>query len=367
MTKKKQKPKTYVAIVLDRSGSMSGTKKQTIEGFNEQVQQMKENSKDQEIFASLVTFNGEVYEHLWNQPAADLVEANEKDYMPTGSTAMRDGMGYAIDKLCKTPDLEDENNAYLVIIISDGYENSSHRYNPSQLNEMRESLESTVRWTFSYMGCSKDAVDQVCRDYGLSASNCAVWRNDTATFARKGTKRQAQRTNKYYAARASGQCSTQNLYSDNLSMADFTADEPSVADVQVSESDLNTLQESIDNSKIGDVNVVGDLVGKIPEEEAKEEVKVDVKVDHTSTLKNLRENWNCGTVNVTYRPLETSDGGNYFNSGSQVMFGSSTEAANPEGGMFGHTINSKGPVNKRSVKTGKANLKASSFWNGKNV
>jgi uncharacterized protein with von Willebrand factor type A (vWA) domain len=36
------RPKTRMAIILDRSGSMAGTKKQAIDGLNEQIQQAKE-------------------------------------------------------------------------------------------------------------------------------------------------------------------------------------------------------------------------------------------------------------------------------------------------------------------------------------
>ena len=63
MSKKNKNPKTHVAIVLDKSGSMGDTKDATISGYNEHVQQLKKNAQDgQEILVSLVTFNGEVFE-----------------------------------------------------------------------------------------------------------------------------------------------------------------------------------------------------------------------------------------------------------------------------------------------------------------
>src|ERR1019366_2335671 len=85
---------TIVAIVLDSSGSMADTKQQTVQGFNEQVQQAKMNAKNQkdvgEYKACIVTFNGEVFEHQWLVPVEELQEATNEDYQPGGSTAMRD-------------------------------------------------------------------------------------------------------------------------------------------------------------------------------------------------------------------------------------------------------------------------------------
>ena len=70
------KPKTHVAIILDRSGSMSGTRMPTVTGYNEQIEQVQNDSKDQDILVSLVTFNGHVYEHFWNESADKLTKAS---------------------------------------------------------------------------------------------------------------------------------------------------------------------------------------------------------------------------------------------------------------------------------------------------
>ena len=45
-----KKPKTHVAIVLDRSSSMHGQREKAVEGYNEHVQQLKIDAKDQDIF-----------------------------------------------------------------------------------------------------------------------------------------------------------------------------------------------------------------------------------------------------------------------------------------------------------------------------
>jgi uncharacterized protein YegL len=221
-----KKERTYVAIVLDKSGSMAATKKQTISGFNEQIQQMKQNAKDQEIFCSLVTFDGEVYEHLWNVNAKDLSEASDADYKPSGSTAMRDAMGYTIQKLLNTTEHESEDNSYLVIVISDGDTNQDRHYNAPSLKEMVEACRGTGRWTFTYMGCTEAYVQKIARETAIPMSNVAAWSNADSASASAGMSNQRKRAAKYFAARAGGQKACANYMSDELGkVADFTTDQ----------------------------------------------------------------------------------------------------------------------------------------------
>lgn len=218
-----KKARTYVAIVLDKSGSMSGTKKETISGFNEQIQQMKENAKNQEIFCSLVTFNAEVYEHLWNVDANDLSEASEADYVPNGGTAMRDAMGYTIQKLLDTTEHANEDNSYLVVVISDGQTNTDQHYNGAGLKEMIEACRGTGRWTFTYMGCSKEYVESIAREMAIPLSNVAAWSNVSSGSAYTGMANHSARSMKYFDARGKGQKAVANYMSDvSGQVADFT-------------------------------------------------------------------------------------------------------------------------------------------------
>lgn len=57
--------KCNVLMVVDKSGSMAGTTNQTIQGYNEYIQQFKEDAKDMDIRVSMISFNGEVFEHFW--------------------------------------------------------------------------------------------------------------------------------------------------------------------------------------------------------------------------------------------------------------------------------------------------------------
>jgi uncharacterized protein YegL len=227
-----KKMKTYVALVLDQSGSMSATKEDAVKGYNEQIQQMKINAKDQEIFCSLVTFNGDVFEHLWCEPAEKLTEASGDDYKCEGSTAMRDAVGYTIDKLRKTTD-DKEDVAYLVIIVSDGDENASKHFSVEALRELKDSVDKTGKWTFTYMGCDEKYLKKVAQEMNIPISNVARWSNSSAELAGFGQHQNAVKMGGYYRNRAKGMTAQACVHSgDALKMADYTEAAPDHVDAE---------------------------------------------------------------------------------------------------------------------------------------
>lgn len=169
--------KTY--FILDKSSSMGDTKKQTVSGYNEHVQELRkrqrENPEDQ-FLVSLVTFNGEVYEHLWEQPVTDIELLTEKTYHPDGSTALLDAVGYVLSKIT-----DDNESNYLFIIITDGEENSSRRHNYNSVQELITNKQNTNRFTFTYLGCNSLNARTVAQNLNIPIGNVAVWSNQTAT------------------------------------------------------------------------------------------------------------------------------------------------------------------------------------------
>lgn len=174
--------KIHFAVVLDKSGSMSPRKEQALTFFNEHVQQFRQEAKldEQDIYVSLVTFNGSVFEVTWNTDANLIEDAKPKDYQPDGSTALFDAMGYTISKLQKTV-TDDEDTTYFLIIITDGQENSSVEYkNYEKLNSLIEELKSTKRWTFTFLGCDEQYLSVISRQTGIPLSNMAVMNLDSS-------------------------------------------------------------------------------------------------------------------------------------------------------------------------------------------
>lgn len=233
--KNMSKMTTYIAIVLDSSGSMASTKRQTVQGFNEQVQQAKINAKEQkdigEYKACVVTFNGEVFEHQWLVPIEELQEASFDDYEPDGSTAMRDAVGYTIQKLLDTTNPNDPNVAYFIYIVSDGEENQSKHYSIAGLNELVQSVERRPNFTISYLGCSAKYLKEISIQTGTPLSNMAAWSNASPELAAGGWQTSNKRIDKLYKARAKGIVKLECLQSDDVAVCADYSDE--LGDVSV--------------------------------------------------------------------------------------------------------------------------------------
>lgn len=219
------KPRTYFVLILDKSGSMGRTKKQAIAGFNEQIQQIKIDSQDQEIYCCLVTFNKDVFEHLWCVPASELVEAELDEFMPCGGTAMKDAVGYTVQKLLATTDHKDPNTAYLIVTISDGESYDDTHYTEASLKELVSSCESTKKWTFSYIGCTKESLEKLSRTTGTKISNMAAWSNETPELAEVGFKNIRRKQAKYFQERSMGQLASCNYTSTMDSVANFEVED----------------------------------------------------------------------------------------------------------------------------------------------
>jgi len=222
---------TRVVIVLDRSGSMGSRVEEAVNHYNEQVQQLKEydKDKDHDVLVSLITFNGQVWTQLDSVPASELKEASHKDYQPTGSTAMYDAMGYAVQRLRECDDNAYKSVAYLLALISDGRENASSHFDAEDVRKMISACEEDDKWTISYMGCDPQYVKHVGETLGIAPSNTANWSTRTKARAAGGLRCAAASIGTYMADRTlcrSKSFKKDTLYSDEVgTMADFDTDD----------------------------------------------------------------------------------------------------------------------------------------------
>ena len=222
-----KKIKTFVAIILDRSGSMYNISEEAVEGYNSHVRKLKENTEDQDVEMCLVTFNSNVYEHYWLENAKNVDIAHQADYNPDGTTAMLDAMGYTIEKLEESTDPKNENNAYLVITISDGKENASKHVERPWLASKIAELQATKRWTFTFMGCDDRYLKEVAASTNIPYANCAKYSTEKAKV-KAGYEGSAAKVDEYMKHRVRsairGQSvNTCHFYSADLNCADFTS------------------------------------------------------------------------------------------------------------------------------------------------
>ena len=160
-----KKDKTEIVIVLDRSGSMASIKKDIEGGFKTFLDKQK--TLAGEAFITLYQFDTQ-YEKVYE--AKNIQEINEIKIVPRGGTALIDALGRAIaetgERFNKT--LESERaESVIVLVLSDGEENSSREFTMEKLKESVKHQESIYNWKFIFLGCNFDAI-KAGAGYGLS-------------------------------------------------------------------------------------------------------------------------------------------------------------------------------------------------------
>jgi hypothetical protein len=178
--------RTYYHLILDRSGSMSSCIEQTIEGVNHQIRRIREVAErfpGQELVTSLTIFNHNMTK-VWNRLLPEqLRDLTFSDYMPSGTTALLDAVGSVITESQKVigPELDTGEATAVVVIITDGYENSSKTWSLVQVSSLIRELEQKGKWTFSYLGATLDAVE-IAVSLSIKKDN-AMYFNISDTFS----------------------------------------------------------------------------------------------------------------------------------------------------------------------------------------
>jgi len=154
---------TKVIFLLDESGSMQGCLDQTISGFNEYIQTLKKDKKNQ-YAVTLTKFGGrEVNIVYTNKNIRHVPQLSNDNYMPNGMTPLYDAIGKTINK----HRINKGNN--LFIIMTDGHENTSKEYNLDSATKLMKASEK-LGWSFVYLGADQDAWASA-RGLGLARGN----------------------------------------------------------------------------------------------------------------------------------------------------------------------------------------------------
>ncbi|EGA91099.1 hypothetical protein GPDM_01815 [Planococcus donghaensis MPA1U2] len=158
---------TELVFILDKSGSMAGLEKDTIGGFNALLE--KQRKLPGEVRVTTVLFNQRV-ELLHDRiPVTGVALITEEDYQVGGMTALLDAIGSTIQKISnvqKSTLQEQRADRVLVVITTDGMENSSCEYSYKKIYEMIAMQKNTANWEFIFLGANIDAV-ATARQFGV--------------------------------------------------------------------------------------------------------------------------------------------------------------------------------------------------------
>ena len=170
-----EKKKTIYHLIVDKSGSMSDSIENTINGFNEQVNRIHKMEKEfteQEITIGLSTFNQENYNHFFQCPPSAVRKLTTESYRPDGLTALLDSIGLVSTQIEKDIKEQSEkvDTTVVIVILTDGHENSSRLFKLEDIRKMISRLEETGKWTFSFIGATLDAVS-VAESMNIKSQN----------------------------------------------------------------------------------------------------------------------------------------------------------------------------------------------------
>ena len=153
MTKEMKNNFIHVCFIIDESSSMWTSVSDVLGGFRKIIEEQSANTNG--------TCAISIFRFATTPKEADFIMEDienvypELAYNPSGCTAMYDGIGKAIDeigeRLAAMPE-EERPEKNLIVIMTDGEENSSREYQPSKIREMIKHQEDKYNWTFLYIG-----------------------------------------------------------------------------------------------------------------------------------------------------------------------------------------------------------------------
>ena len=157
--------KLNIAIILDKSSSMSSIRDATVKAFNKQVETLhKEKQENVETNVSLCQFSTYVDKPiLFNVSLENLKKLKKEHYVPNGTTALNDAIALNVLRLLN---IQGENDENLIIVITDGQENNS-KFLKSGIKSFIRLYSSTEKWKFVFLAAN-NSEEGIKDRYGVS-------------------------------------------------------------------------------------------------------------------------------------------------------------------------------------------------------
>ncbi len=181
-----KKKTTYYHLVLDRSGSMSSCWSEVREVIDKQLLDLKrvqEENASSELIFSFCAFDNAL---RFSQALMPVIQARmdwELIY-PNGSTSLNDAIGESISYIKEKlgPALSEADADVVMLILTDGYENSSRTYSAKAVKELMEACEETGKWNFLFLGAGSD-VTEVTQAYERGDKNAYSFGKDSLAMS----------------------------------------------------------------------------------------------------------------------------------------------------------------------------------------
>ena len=154
---------TELVFVLDRSGSMTGLEDDTVGGYNALLEGNR--AIEGEAVVTTVLFDHEMIRLHDRVPIAEVHPMTRSDYVPRGSTALLDAVGFTLRDMERTQKILPEEcraEHVMVAIATDGYENASTHFDYAQVKRMMIAAQERG-WEVVFLGANIDVAAEAAR------------------------------------------------------------------------------------------------------------------------------------------------------------------------------------------------------------
>jgi hypothetical protein len=185
---RQQRKRVHLIAILDKSASMSHLTTDTIGGFNTFIEEQRKTT-DTDLEATLVQFasperrvagiapvgKGDYQVTFRAKPISEVTKLTRESYRANGgSTALNDAIGKTLTEIdTSTAD------AFVVLVITDGFENDSVEYTREAVRELIKAREAAGNFTFVFIGSDPSTWGEAAA-YGTTVSNTMSYSPDSA-------------------------------------------------------------------------------------------------------------------------------------------------------------------------------------------
>lgn len=143
----------HIIMLLDESGSMSNNREEIIHSVNKFISEQQ--TLDTVCIFTLATFDHKYKIIMDNVPIKNAGFIDVSNYQPLGCTSLYDAIGKTIRKYKKERDV-------VLIIITDGWENTSREFKKKHISDLISEYKSTYAWKFIYLASDPFLLRQGC-------------------------------------------------------------------------------------------------------------------------------------------------------------------------------------------------------------
>ena len=163
-----------IVVVLDESGSMQNIRMNMLNSLNDLITEQTQ-IKERPAALTIIKFNDKINTLIENVPLETAAILAPEAYIPNGSTALYDALGYTINRFRNERDV-------LLVIITDGHENASTNFNKSYVSTKLKEKEKYNKWSYVYLSCDLSTMEQGNNMGFNSSAVCSNIRVDKESF-----------------------------------------------------------------------------------------------------------------------------------------------------------------------------------------